>query len=183
MFAGSSSPEAAGAVAGLGQPAPAPGADPAPTHPPPRLLAGLAALVDHSLLRLEVTPDGAPRYAMLETVREYALERLDASGAAEAARRRHARYFAGLAAGAEPRLQSATRDRRLRGLVLDDDNLWAALRWAVAREATEIALGLAGAPLWFWGRRNSADMLRWYERVLALPAGRSAAAPAASPAK
>ena len=58
------------------------------------ILDGLTTLVDDNLVRQETQPDGEPRYTMLETIRDAALERLEASGEAEELRRRHARYFA-----------------------------------------------------------------------------------------
>src|SRR5829696_8177057 len=59
-------------------------------------LEGMASLVDESLLRQIEGPDDEPRFAMLETIREYGLERLDVSGEEGALRSRHAEYFVGL---------------------------------------------------------------------------------------
>jgi len=64
-------------------------------------LDGLASLIDKSLLRPEAGPDGETRFRMLETIREYAVERLVTSGEADTIRRRHAHYFMGLAEAAE----------------------------------------------------------------------------------
>lgn len=61
------------------------------------LLTGLSALIDNNLLRQQEQPDGEPRFAMLETIRAYALERLEASGGSEEVRNRHAEYFLTLA--------------------------------------------------------------------------------------
>ena len=61
------------------------------------LLTGLSTLIDNSLLRQEEQPDGEPRFTMLETIRAYALERLEASGEAEEIRRRHAEHFLAVA--------------------------------------------------------------------------------------
>jgi predicted ATPase len=68
------------------------------------ILDGLASLVDKSLLRQEADPDGEPRFTMLETIREYALERIDMCGEAGALQRQHAAYFLELAERAEPEL-------------------------------------------------------------------------------
>ena len=60
------------------------------------------------MLRQEEQPDGEPRFTMLETIRAYALERLEASGEAEEIRRRHAEHFLAVAEQIEPDWQTAT---------------------------------------------------------------------------
>ncbi len=57
---------------------------------------GVASLLDKSLLRQKERPDGEPRFVMLETIHEYARERLEASGEMEVLRRRHTEYFLAL---------------------------------------------------------------------------------------
>ena len=79
--------------------------------PQSSVLDGLAALVDQSLLRQDESADGEPRFTMLETIREYALERLAASGEEEAIRQRHAAYFLALAEAAEPELRGAQAEQ------------------------------------------------------------------------
>jgi predicted ATPase len=64
---------------------------------------GVAALVNKSLLRQEEGPDGEPRLVMLETIREYAVERLAANGERQKLQRQHAMYYLGLAETAAPR--------------------------------------------------------------------------------
>ena len=66
-------------------------------------LDGVSSLLDKSLLRQEEGPEGEPRFVMLETIHEYARERLEASGEAEEARRLHAEYFLALAEGVRAR--------------------------------------------------------------------------------
>ena len=78
---------------------------------PMDVVDGLAALVDKSLLRQDEELDGEPRFVMLETIREYALEQLEASGEAEALRRQHADYFLALAETAEPWLRFMQPER------------------------------------------------------------------------
>ena len=92
------------------------------------VLDGLASLVAKSLLRQE-DQDGEPRFAMLETIREYGLERLEASGEADVLRREHARYYLALveATGA---LLFATKRERLR-TTAEQGNVQTALRWLV----------------------------------------------------
>ncbi|HEY3081706.1 MAG TPA: helix-turn-helix domain-containing protein [Chloroflexota bacterium] len=93
------------------------------------VLDGLASLVDQSLLRQEEGPDAEPRFAMLETIREFALELLTASGEAAAVGERHARYFLSMVEASGPVLLGAARDR-LR-LAAEQENIRAALRWLV----------------------------------------------------
>ena len=94
--------------------------------------------------------DGEPRFRLLETIREYALERLEQRGEAETLRQQHAHYFLALAEAAEPLML----DRASRGvpqrLEAEQDNLRAALAWAVAGGYAEVAARLAAALAWFW---------------------------------
>ncbi|MFL5732413.1 MAG: tetratricopeptide repeat protein [Chloroflexia bacterium] len=129
---------------------------------PRAMLAALASLTDNSLLRLE-QPDAegepAERYVMLETVREYALERLAESGEAPALRERHARYFLALAEEAEPELIGAAQAVWLARLDEEHDNLRAALRMAHESNRPEdalLGLRLAGALTRFWSVRGYA---------------------------
>lgn len=112
-------------------------------------LDGLKALHEHNLLRHE---NG--RYLMLETVREYALERLEESGGAGAIRDRHARYFLRLVEQAEPELGGERQAELLELIDRESDNLRTALRWALSNGSPEIALRMAGALTPFWYRRG-----------------------------
>ncbi len=107
-------------------------------------LDGVAALVDSSLVK----PIGDDRFLMLETIREYALERLAGSAEAEALRQRHADFFSTLAEQAYERRFDAEAEWAGR-LELDHDDFRAALDWLTARDA-DGALELAGALGWFW---------------------------------
>jgi predicted ATPase len=95
------------------------------------VLEGLASLVDKSLLEQAVGADGEPRYVMLETIREYALGRLDAAGEVATFREQHARHYLALdeATGALLFASAPTRAR----LAAEDGNVQAALRWLVQR--------------------------------------------------
>jgi predicted ATPase/DNA-binding SARP family transcriptional activator len=112
----------------------------------------LASLVDESLVRPLRRPTGEPRFAMLETIREYAAELLEASGEGEALRRRHcedilARAEEGAAAwlaGADP------HESLFRVLDQDHDNLQAALAWAADSGEIELEVRLAVAARWYW---------------------------------
>ncbi len=107
-------------------------------------LDGVAALVDASLVK----PIGDDRFLMLETIREYALERLAGSEDAEALRRRHAEFFSALAEQAYARRFDAEAEWAAR-LELDHDDFRSALDWLEANDADR-ALELAGALGWFW---------------------------------
>jgi predicted ATPase/class 3 adenylate cyclase len=112
--------------------------------------SGVASLVDKSLLRREPTNGQSPRFMMLETIREYALELLEASGEAEEARRRHAMYFMELAEAAEPRLHGPDQVTWLDRLEDEHDNLRAAIAWSQADASrAETGLRIASALVWF----------------------------------
>ncbi len=135
------------------------------------VLDGLASLVDNSLLTQIEEPSGEPRFRMLETIREYALERLAASPReGEAMRQRHAEYHLALAEVAEDKLRSAERVAWLDRLEGEHDNLRAALEWStVKNDRTEIGLRIAGALLWFWHTRGYATEGRgWLKRLVTL---------------
>ena len=157
VFAGGATIEAVEATAAAGE--------------SPAVLDGVESLVSKGLLqRLDSATTNEMRVVMLETIREYALERLIACGEVEAVSRRHAEYFLALAEGAEPSLWGGPDQRRwLDRLTREHDNLRAALAWAEECGAAELGLHLAGALGWFWfivghpteGRRR-------LERALAL---------------
>ncbi len=129
----------------------------------------LARLVDRSLVVMREA-DGSARYALLETVRQYGAERLRARGD-EAARLEgaHARFFAALAAEAEPHLTAASRPPWLARLNRELDNLRQALAWTRAHEP-ELHLGLVGSLGWFWFANGYwSEGRRWAEAALALP--------------
>jgi predicted ATPase/DNA-binding CsgD family transcriptional regulator len=135
------------------------------------VLEGLAALVDQQLLRQEEA-SGEPRFGMLETVREYALWRLENSSEAEELRQRHARHFLALAERAEPELRGPQQRAWLDRLEREHANLRAALGWVLERGEAETALRLSSALRWFWEQRGYlGEGLRWLERALAEGAG------------
>ncbi len=113
-------------------------------------LDALAALVDVSLLK----PIGEDRFLMLETIREYAGERLDELGAAEFSRR-HAEYFASVGEQAYAHRFDAEVESSAR-LEVDQDDLRAALDWLEQNDA-ERSLELAGALGWFWLSHGQLD--------------------------
>lgn len=116
------------------------------------VLDGIAALVDQSLVQLRDQSSGEPRFSLLETIRDYALEQLEASGEAEPIRESHARYCLALIEALEPELQMpALQKRAVSRLQAEVDNLRAAMAWSTRTQpaGTDIALRLAGALAWF----------------------------------
>jgi predicted ATPase/DNA-binding SARP family transcriptional activator/DNA-binding CsgD family transcriptional regulator len=113
-------------------------------------LDGVSSLLDKSLLRQEEGAEGELRLVMLETIREYAQERLEQSGEAETIKRAHAEYFLALAEDAEPMLWGPEDAAWLDRLERDHDNMRAALSWSIQHDEVELALRLGGALRWFW---------------------------------
>ena len=105
----------------------------------------IAGLVDQSLLRRDEGPDGEPRYAMLETIRDYGLEQLEASGEAEDTRQRMAEWLLRLAERAFPELFGPAQRRWLDRLEAEIDNIRVVLGWAVDQGEAETAQRLAFA--------------------------------------
>ena len=139
------------------------------------IVDGLASLTDKGLLRLEGT-DEEPRFSMLETIREYALERLETSGEVSERRRCHADYFLALVEEAAPNLiGTGSHAEWLDRLERDYANLRAALDWFEASDESSEALRLAAALWRFWdlrghlveGRHRLESALRGDERPTA----------------
>ncbi|CAN5297899.1 LuxR family transcriptional regulator [soil metagenome] len=139
------------------------------------VLDGVESLLAKSLLRRqEEESEEEPRFYMLETIREYATERLEESGEAEAVRRPHAEHYLGLAEEAEPELRGAHQLEWFERLEGEHDNLRAALSWAIEEGRADTALRLAGALWWFWlVRGHLSEGRRRLEEALAKD-GRSA---------
>jgi predicted ATPase/class 3 adenylate cyclase len=134
-----------------------------------RVLELLGSLIDKSLVRSS-EPDGGRRFGMLETIREYADERLRSAGETEAIRDRHLSYFLELAEAAAPHLRSNDQKRWLNELETEHDNIRTALVWAIDAQSTAPGLRLAGALWRFWHLHGHlAEGRRWTEEVLALP--------------
>jgi predicted ATPase len=133
----------------------------------------LSALVDHNLVR-HVTTGGGSRYTMLETVREYATDRLSAVPEVEETRRRHAEYFLALAQTANLDTGTLAGAQRLQVAVTEQDNLRAALGWAIASGSVAFGLELAAAMDQLW-TNDPAEAIRWLAALLEHPQARSAA--------
>lgn len=136
------------------------------------ILDGITALVDRSLVVME-PGEGEARYHLLETVRQYAFERLGAAGEAEEWQRRHAAHFLRLVEESAPFLVGGSVHPTLVATLRREyDNIRAATRWAVADPSrAEVSLRFAGALFWFWYAVGSfRDMRELADRALALPA-------------
>jgi predicted ATPase/DNA-binding SARP family transcriptional activator len=129
----------------------------------------LVALVDRSLLQL--VPGRTPvRYRMLETIREYGHEKLSEAGELESTRDAHARYFAALAEGAEPRLRRAGQKEWFARLDDERENILAALRHLGDSGDARATLRLAVSLLWFWLLTGSqAESMAWLNFALEVP--------------
>jgi predicted ATPase/DNA-binding SARP family transcriptional activator len=139
----------------------------------------LRSLVAAALLQEQLGATGTVRFSMLETVREYALERLAATGEADAVRRRHATHFAAFAERVEGDAYGPT-NTAWPLLEEEHDNLRAAVDWTRAAGAADLELRLAGALAVFWSIRG--HLREGRERVAAALAN-AAGAPAPLRAK
>jgi predicted ATPase/DNA-binding SARP family transcriptional activator len=130
---------------------------------------GLFSLVDKSLVREEKGRGSDPRFSMLQTVRDHALEQAAASGEAQKLRERHLRFFAAFAEEAHGHLRGAEKTEWLHRLRADLENLRSALRWTTVDDnAAEMQLRLAAALRLFWDAEGSvSEGLEWIERGLA----------------
>ncbi len=131
-------------------------------------LEQLTSLLHKSMLVREMSGEEV-RFNMLETIREYAHERLEASGEAELLRQRHIRYYLELAESAQPELEKTQSQVWIKRLEQEHDNLRAALQWALGCEnQKETALSLAMTLGAFWKSRGYwGEGRRWLEAVLA----------------
>jgi len=130
----------------------------------------LTQLVNKSLLIAEREPDKETRYRMLETIRQYAREKLWQAGEGEMIRQRHLAYFVDLAERAEPNLRAFDMVMWLDRLEAELDNIRVTLEWAQENDV-EAQLQLGSALLWFWwirGYRN--EGIDWLERGLSIEA-------------
>jgi DNA-binding CsgD family transcriptional regulator/tetratricopeptide (TPR) repeat protein len=124
----------------------------------------LARLADRSLLVVVPRDDGTVRYRLLETVRQYAQERLSDRGDAVAIRQQHADFFLAIAESAATELRGPAQVVWLSRLENEHGNLRGALRWCLNNGHIELALRLSGALWWFWWLRGywheGRDLLR-----------------------
>ena len=137
-------------------------------------LEGISSLLDKSLLGQGEGGGGEPRFVMLETIHEFASEKLGESSQVEAMERAHVEYYLTLAEQAEPRLWGPEDAAWLERLEQEHDNMRAALSWALDHEKAELALRLGSALRWFWNMSGYYGEGRsWLEATLAKDGGAS----------
>jgi predicted ATPase/DNA-binding XRE family transcriptional regulator len=131
------------------------------------VLQPMSALVDKSLVQ-QSNIHQEPRFTMLETVREYAMERLEESGELERVRRRHAGYFLQLAEKEERASRGPLQRAWLDRLETEHDNLRASLEWSLSSQGdTELGLQLTGALSHFWYvREHHSESRMWLQSAL-----------------
>jgi len=134
-------------------------------------LDSVSALVNNSMLQL-ASSGGEPRFVMLETIREYAFECLEANGEETEARRAHVAYFKSLAREAESALRGSNQQHWRDALEADLDNLRAALTWTLRDDAqppdAESGLMIVGSLWYFWFQRGlTGEARRWLAQALA----------------
>jgi predicted ATPase/DNA-binding CsgD family transcriptional regulator len=139
-------------------------------------LDGIASLVDKSLLQQTEQEGEEPRFVMLETIRDYGLERLALNGEMEATRQAHAAYYLALAEEAEPQLLNNHQSMWLEQLDREHENLRAALHWLLEQDEDgqnmEMALRMGAALEQFWVVRGyHSEGRAFLDRALAASEG------------
>jgi predicted ATPase len=160
IFQGGFTPEAAAVVAGLAD---------------RDVFDGISLLLSKSLLYRPVDV-GRARFAMLETMREFALEQLDLAGEAQEIGLRYGNYFVRLAQQVEPQLTHELDGMGIERLSVERDNLRGVLRWAEEHDQPDIGLELGGAIWRYWhGTGLLQEGIGWLDSLLAHPAAALAA--------
>jgi predicted ATPase/class 3 adenylate cyclase len=132
------------------------------------VLDGLGRLVERSLVRQVEEAAGEPRFGLLETIREYGLEQLNASGEEGAMRAAHAAYVLALTERAEPGLISGQERVWLARLDAELDNIRAALAWSAHGPDAATGLRLGASLWWYWHMRGlEIEGRRWLDQALA----------------
>jgi tetratricopeptide (TPR) repeat protein len=135
-----------------------------------QVMDAIAALIGKSLLRREESAVGEPRLVMLETIREYALERLALRSDVEVLRRWHANYYLTLVEQSERAFRGPQARSSMDRIDAEYGNVCATLLWSQAGPG-RAALGLrvAGALLWYWDQRSWAEGVKWLTSILHHP--------------
>jgi predicted ATPase/predicted Ser/Thr protein kinase len=140
------------------------------------IVDALSALVDENLLRQTEGSGGEPRFAMFETIREYALFRLIESGELDELRRRHADYYVRLAEAAEPELVGAGQGAWIKTLDDEVGNVRAVMTWSLDGADVTSALRIAAALFRHWSIRGQlTEARRWFQQAVPHAGGLPAA--------
>ncbi|MFC7985363.1 BTAD domain-containing putative transcriptional regulator [Streptomyces sp. NPDC057336] len=135
----------------------------------PAALEALGSLVDKSLVVAAPSGSDGMRYRLLETVAEYAAERLDETGGRAAAERAHLTYYRELARTTDPLLRGPEQLAAVERLEREYENLRTALRHAIAERDEQEALSLALSLVWYWQMRDLRVEARdWFSEVMTL---------------
>jgi predicted ATPase/Flp pilus assembly protein TadD len=133
----------------------------------PNMLDLLSHLVDKSLVAVDREHGDELRYYLLETIRQYAREKLGESGEAGLIRDRHMSHFLALAERAEPEVHKAEQLQWFDRLDTELDNFRAALEWSLEREETgSVATRMASSLWWFWFLGGHPEERQWMQRAL-----------------
>ena len=131
------------------------------------VLEGVTSLLNKSLLQQTAQEGEEVRLVMLETIREYGVECLTASGELKTTRQAHAAYYLKLTEETEQKLKGIDQAIWLERLEQEHDNLRAAVRWLVEQEEIEMALRLCGALYLFWTTHGHwSEGRQWLESIL-----------------
>lgn len=132
-------------------------------------LAGITSLVDNSLVRPGEGPDGMPRFSMLETTREFALDRLRESGEEPLVRQRHALFYTAVADNGTRGIGDITSSEWLDRIELEYADIRSALAWTVEQRRITLLLQLAQCLGPYWDIRDAlGDGLEWLRRTVKL---------------
>jgi predicted ATPase/DNA-binding XRE family transcriptional regulator len=134
-----------------------------------RVSEGLIQLVEKSLVIVDQGSVSAGRYHLLDTIRQYAHEKLSEAGEWMAVRDRHLEYFLGLAEVAEPELTGPGQVTWLKRLNAELDNIRAALEWSLKQD-TQVGLRLASALMRHWPAHSFNEGVDWLSQLLRQPA-------------
>jgi non-specific serine/threonine protein kinase len=131
------------------------------------VVAGLESLLNKSLIYHEDSPDGELRFLMLDTIHEYALERLSESGEEQTIRDQHQDYFVNLAEEMEPGYWRHNQLLLLKRTEVEWSNLQAAFNWAMGSQYFSRAARLCSSLVYYFRYKDHlAEGYRWFDRVL-----------------